>query len=220
VVVRSAPPRPPLSSDARALWRRWTVVTAGGELVGFLIPALTAVLAGEVLNGAARLPLMVLAGAGEGAVLGTAQCRVLRLVLPEFSTRDWTARTAAAAALAWAFGMLPSSIGGVADLTPIVQVLLLAPAGVVLLASIGTAQWTVLRRHVPGASAWIGWTALGWLAGLAVFFTVATPLWRPGQPAALVVAVGVLAALVMAATMAAVTGWGLVRLLHRPAGPR
>jgi Ca2+-transporting ATPase len=84
---------------------------------------------------------------------------------------------------------------------------------VVLLLSIGVAQWTVLQRLVPRAGRWIGWTALGRLAGLAVFTAVATPLWLPGQAPWPTAVIGVGAGASMAATMAAVTGEGLVRLV-------
>jgi Ca2+-transporting ATPase len=162
---------------------------------------------------------MVLAGAGEGAVLGLAQGSVVRRQLPGLSSRDWTARTSAAAAVAWALGMAPSSLGDtVQRWSPAVQVIVMAPAAVALLLAIGAAQWTVLRRHVAGAAAWIGWTALGWLAGLGLFLAVATPLWRPGQGVALVAGIGVLAGFLMAVTMAAVTGWGLLRLLRPRSG--
>lgn len=55
---------------------------------------------------------------------------------------------------------------------------------------------------------------VAWLVGLAVFFAVASPLWRAGQSMALVVAIGVLAGVLMAVGMAAVTG-GLMRMLLR-----
>jgi Ca2+-transporting ATPase len=202
------------------LWRRWVVASTSGELAGFLLPAVVAAGAGGALVGLPGLGLMVLAGAGEGAVLGWAQGRVLERVLPGLDTRDWTVRTAVAAALAWALGMAPSSLGDAfAGLPPGLRIAVAAPAGVVLLLSIGVAQWTVLRRHVPGAARWIGWTAAGWLAGLAVFLAVATPLWQPGQDVVLVAAVGVLAGSLMAVTMAALTGWGLARLLRRAPAP-
>ena len=110
--------------------------------------------------------------------------------------------------------MAPSSSGDlVAGLPAAAQIAVIAPAGVVLLLTIGTAQWTVLRRHVPRAGAWIGWTALGWVAGLGVFLAVATPLWHPDQSPLTVACIGALAGLAMAVAMATVTGWGLVRLL-------
>jgi hypothetical protein len=71
----------------------------------------------------------------------------------------------------------------------------------------------VLRRHITGAGAWIPATAAAWLAGLAVFCATAMPLWRPGQSPVLIAGIGALAGLLMAATVAAVTGGALVRLV-------
>ncbi|MEU7835050.1 MULTISPECIES: hypothetical protein [unclassified Nonomuraea] len=42
-----------------------------------------------------------------------------------------------------------------------------------------------------------------------------TPLWQPGQPGWLIAVIGVLGGAVMAATVAALTGAALVRLLRR-----
>jgi hypothetical protein len=158
---------------------------------------------------------MVLAGAGEGTVLGWSQTRVLRPLLPGLSSTAWTARTAAAAALAWLLGMAPSTFGAVLDdWSPGVRVAVGVPAAALVLLSIGVAQWTVLRRVLPGSARWIGWTAVGWLGGLAVFLGVAPPLWHSGQGVVQVALVGALTGVGMAATRAAVTGWGLVRLLR------
>ena len=91
-----------------------------------------------------------------------------------------------------------------------------AAAGAILLASIGTAQWLVLRRHRPHSAWWIATTAAAWLLGLAAFLAIATPLWRPGQSIALIILIGVLAGLVMATTAAAVTGLAMLRLCRQP----
>jgi LPS O-antigen subunit length determinant protein (WzzB/FepE family) len=42
---------------------------------------------------------------------------------------------------------------------------------------------------------------------------VSTPLWQPGQSAALVVAIGLLGGLLVAATVAALTDLALLRLV-------
>ncbi len=197
------------------VWRRWVVATTLGELLGFLIPVAAVAAGADQAPGPVPLLLMVLAGAGEGTVLGWAQSRVLRPLLPGLSMTAWTARTAAAAALAWLVGMAPSTLGaGFDDWSPGVRLAVGVPAAVLVLLSIGVAQWTVLRRVLPGSARWIGWTAAGWLAGLAVFVGVAPPLWHAGQGVVQVALVGALAGVGMAATMAAVTGWGLVRLLR------
>jgi hypothetical protein len=91
-----------------------------------------------------------------------------------------------------------------------------ASAGVILLASIGTTQWLVLRRHRPHSAWWIATTAGAWLLGLAAFLAIATPLWQPGQSIVLIILIGVLAGLVMATTVAAVTGWAMLRLAAKP----
>lgn len=205
----------------RPVWRRWVVATTLGELLGFLIPVAVVAARADQTPGPLPLLLMVLAGAGEGAVPGWAQSRVLRPLLPGLSTTAWTARTAAAAALAWLVGMGPSTLGAVLDnWSAGVRVAVGIPAAALVLLSIGVAQWTVLRRLLPGSARWIGWTAAGWLAGLAVFLGVASPLWHAGQGVLQVALVGVLAGVGMAFTMAAVTGWGLVRLLRGAPSPR
>ena len=86
----------------------------------------------------------------------------------------------------------------------------------VLLVSIGLAQWFELRRHVPRAWRWIAGSAAAWAVGLGVFMAVATPLWQPGQDLWLTAAIGIGAAVLMAVAMAAVTGLVLVRLLPKP----
>jgi hypothetical protein len=90
-------------------------------------------------------------------------------------------------------------------------------AAALLLGSLGTAQWFELRRHVSRAWRWIAGSAAAWAAALAVFMLVAPPLWQPGQPAWLIAAIGVAAAVLMALAMALVTGLVLVRLVPVPA---
>ena len=199
------------------LWRMWVAWVTAGETVGFLVPALVGALTAGY-PAATYLPSLLLAGAVEGAFLGVAQAHVLRRVLPSLSARAWVAATSAAAVIAWLIGMTPVVAAGVLGELPrpvvVVAAILL---GSLLLLSIGTAQWTVLRNHVVGAGRWIAVTAVAWVLGLAAFMLIATPLWHEGQPFALTAAIGVLAGLVMAGTVAAVTGLGLVRLLR--AGP-
>jgi hypothetical protein len=206
-------------ADRRWLWHRWLTATFLGETLGFLLPVIVVVLAIDGWDAGPQLVVLLIAGAGEGAALGAAQSLVLRRVLPGFPSAAWTFRTALAASLAWAIGLAPSELAGTwQDWPALVLVTVAIPAGLVLLASIGVAQWSVLRRLLPGTARWIGWTALAWLAGLGTFLTVATPLWQPGQPLWLTVLIGAVAGSLMALAMAAVTGWGLVRMIF-PAPP-
>lgn len=189
------------------IWRSWFVWVTVGEFAGFFAPALAGALSSSRL-------LLVATGVVEGAVLGAAQCIVLRRTIPGLRAGEWIAVTALAAGFAWAVALLTVRYGEpLGTLPPAVLFPVAAVAGMGVLLAIGIGQWCVLRRHVDGASRWVWATAMAWCAGLVVFTLVTTPLWRPGQSAVIVGLVGALGGLVMAATMAAITGSALVRLL-------
>jgi len=196
-----------------ALFRRWVATVTAGELLGFGVPAS----AGALLvtsTGLPPLPVLVVAGAAEGAILGWAQTRVLRQVLVGLSSTRWVALTVVATAAAWLLGMLPSTLRDVWSAWPPLAAAAAGTALVaVLLGSLGVAQWFELRRHLPRAHRWVTGNAVAWLLGLAAFFAVTSPLWRPGQQPSVVAAIGVLGGLVMAFIMATVTGLTLVRLV-------
>jgi len=198
------------------LWRRWTVAVTLGELAGFTVPALAAVTmtradAPSWLLYSAMLP----AGAVEGACLGFAQVLVLRRYLPQVSGVAFTTATAVGASVAYALGMLPSTVGERMDDVPAVLLVLLVGAGApVLLLSIGVAQALVLRRSGLDPWWWIVATAGAWMVALAVFLTVATPLWQPGQPLAIAAGIGIVAGGLMAATAAALTGFAAAHLVR------
>jgi hypothetical protein len=97
-------------------------------------------------------------------------------------------------------------------------VLLGAVLAVLLLASIGVAQWTVLRAAVPRSASWIATTAGAWALGLLLFLAVVIPLWQPGQPVLVVAAIGLLGGLLMAVAVALVTGVAALRLVRRGGG--
>jgi hypothetical protein len=151
---------------------------------------------------------------GEGTVLGWAQSRMLRQELPELRPREWIGATAAGAAAAWATGMSPSTVGDqLQELWPPLLIGLGVLAGVVLLGSIGFAQWLVLRRHVARAGGWVAANALAWVAGLVVVFAAIGA--APGDSPILIAAFGVAGGLGMGLTVALITGLFLVRLLDR-----
>lgn len=197
-----------------ALLRRWVLWAGGGEAVGFAVPALAGAVVGAVRPGL-LLPALVVAGAGEGAVLGWAQSRVLRRV--GVDPARWTARTSAAAALAWLLGMGWFGSDLVRERAPVpVLVVGSVVVGAVVLLSIGVAQAGELRRVVGRPRPWVVANVLAWGAGLTVFGLVTTPLWQPGQAGGVVLAIGLLGGVLMAGTMALVTGAALVRLLRSP----
>ncbi len=201
------------------LLRRWTINVTVGEMAGFMIPAAVwGGLASAGLGDAAVYLPVVLAGVGEGAVLGWAQSRVLSDVLVGLVARDWIRNTALAAGFAWSLGMLPSLLQALfGDGVP--DVLLIAIGicgGVMMLVSIGWAQSLVLRRHLPRAGRWVAVNALAWLAGLP--FTFAAMALTPDDAIAreLAAAAGGLG---MAATVALLTGITLTRMLVPAADP-
>lgn len=197
----------------RGLWRRWFASVTLGELLGFAAPAVTGALVRDAAPVAAAVALLI-AGAVEGGVLGWFQAGVLRRAVPGMRSGDWIRATALGALIAWAVGAIPVAGDGLDTWAPWVAVPAAVVGGIVLLLSIGVTQWLVLRRHLPGAGLWIWASALAWLAGLAAFTAFTSPLWQPGQSTALVVAIGGLGGLLMAAVMAAITGYFLVRILR------
>jgi hypothetical protein len=194
-------------------WRSWVLTVTVAEAAGFVVPAgIGALTAGS--PPAMSVPALLAAGAVEGAVLGWGQAIVLRRVLPGFAVRRWVVLTSVAAVLAYALGLAPSVFARFwAGWPPGLLVPVAALLGLVLLNSIGMAQWTVLRRLVPGAWRWIVVTAVAWLGGLVVFLGISAPLWHPGQALAATLGVGLLAGLSMAVTMAAITGLAVRRLV-------
>jgi deazaflavin-dependent oxidoreductase (nitroreductase family) len=207
---------PPEARAVRGVYRRWVIATALGELVAFSIPTavwgLTAV--AGLSDRAAYLPV-VLAGAGEGAVLGYAQSRVLRGALPALDPRAWIRVTAAGGALGWGVGLMPSAFHStLAGFPAGVLVVLGAIGAAALLGSIGAAQATVLRRHVDRAGRWIIANSLAWLAGLPVVFAAFAV--AADAPAGARAAFAVAGGLGMGITVAVVTGGALVQLLRSP----
>ncbi|BEK88068.1 hypothetical protein [Nocardia seriolae] len=197
-------------SDLRELW--FTRVTVGAFL-GFLAPAIGGALTAHA-GTATLVAVMIVAGAIEGSVLGLFQARVLRTVLSRLRIRDWVIATAAGAVLAWSIGVLPMAFGdGFGDWPVWVRVPVIVVGSVVLVFSLGGAQWVVLRHFTDRAPLWILANAAAWGAGLTAFTLVSTPLWQPGQAPWLVAAIGALAGGVMAAVMAWVTGVFLSRIL-------
>ncbi|WP_107770991.1 hypothetical protein [Nocardioides sediminis] len=206
-------------TTGRDTWTRWVLWTTTAEVTGFTAPAVVGVATREREGLALLLPL-VAAGLVEGSVLGAGQGHVLRDVLPGLRLRRFVVATALAAGAAYAVAMLPAAWPDtVSSLPAPLLVLLAAAGGVVMLASIGTGQWLVLREVLPRSASWVLTTALAWLAGLGVFLGVATPWWHVGQSALVAVLIGLVAATLMALTVAVVTGAALVRLLARDREP-
>lgn len=205
-------PTPALPS-AHDLRHRWFARVTAGELLGFLGPALAGALTAQT-SAAVLATVMLAAGAVEGAVLGYFQAGVLRTLLSGFRIGTWTAATSAGAVVAWSVGVLPMLYGEqFTDWPTAVQIPVAVTASLILIFSIGVAQWTVLRHFTDRAALWILATAVAWIGGFLAFLLVAPPLWQPGQSPILVAAIGALGGAAMAAVMAWITGAFLPRVL-------
>lgn len=184
-------------------WRRWMFSVTAGEAAGFAIPAATGgLLALAGAPASVVYPSMILAGACEGALLGVGQSIGFgRSVVPR---PVWVLATAIGAAIAWSIGMLPSALGGV-DFSNPSAVPLAVGFGSILLLSIPTLQWVVLRRAGYRAASWIPVNAGAWAVG--ILWTLApSPFIDEATPAPVLIGVYLLAGLLMAATVAALTG--------------
>lgn len=168
-------------------WLRWVLANALGELAGLGTVATVGFFmfqrAGEPANIAQALAFAVafiLLGAFEGVVIGLAQRHVLRTLLP--AVRGWVLATVVGAMVAWAVGMVPSTVASllqqgatttsVPSEPPLLLVLLLAAGlGAVAGPTLAAFQWLRLSRAVPGrAWLWLPANAAAWALGMPVIF--------------------------------------------------
>jgi hypothetical protein len=206
------------------LWWRWVLATTVGELLGFAAPATIAPLAAWVMTGilgtvpdSAMLVVAVLAGVVEGGVLGLAQWLVLLRYIQSMAWREWVMVTALAAGVAYILGMTPGMLADSIGISPAVLIAIWIILGVLLVCSIGFAQWLVLRRYVQKAGWWVLANAVAWPLGLAVPFIALTAI-PDASPVAVWVLVGIASGVLMGAVVGAITGIALVWLL-RPRSP-
>jgi hypothetical protein len=175
-------------------WWVWTGVNALAELFGLGATAAVVVTLAPLMDGAPLAVGLVLSmlvavagGAFEGLAVGIAQGWVLRTTLPRFRVWPWALATAVGAFIAWALGMLPSTIIGASQGAqaasaagpppelfngPMVY-LLAAAMGVVLGPVLAVPQWFVLRRFLPRAGWWIPANCLAWALGMPLVFLAA-----------------------------------------------
>lgn len=174
-------------STAHTFYRRWIVANGSSEAFGlgttFLIgraiaPWLASRGSADALLGA--VTAVALGTLLEGVVVGAAQERVLRGMLPDLRPRAWTIATALGAGVAWLIGMVPSTVlslfapsEGVTPPTEppaVVQYPLAVVLGLVAGPILGSAQSIVLRRHTTRAGPWLWANAAAWGAGMPVIF--------------------------------------------------
>lgn len=180
------------------LWLGWTLATAGGMLVGFLL----AIPLVNVLDlGFARLIVPILAG----ILIGYAQWIVLRQYITRSS--DWFLADGTAWAVGYALGLLLIQNLSSTFLGGIVAYLLF---GVI----VALVQWPVLRREIPSTFTWIVVSALGWAAGLWASQLALNLFFHDPviEPAVSTIVIAVTSGLVAGA----ITGVALVWIVRQP----
>ncbi len=193
------------------LFKQCFLTVTLGEFIGFIIPSVFG-----VATAYANVPqlvqtfVLVLAGMGEGAVLGYAQSRIISRIIPRIKQGEWIRATVTGAGIAWLMGMTPITLYDYRDLLPlsiliVIGVILLA----VLLLSMGYLQYLILRKHIAKASRWIWINILGWVVGLVVLFLF---MGMAPEGFGSTLLFSILGGLGMAASMAAVTGLFIVRM--------
>lgn len=190
----NAPRHPPFSIG------RWIVAVTSGEALGFaFVAAVALTVVGSALEDPWRYLVLVGAGAVEGATLGAAQLAGMGARRPDPS--KWIGATALGAALAWAIGLLPSTLG-LPLAMPLGMVLVVAGA-TALLASIPVLQWLVIRRRTH-SKRWIPVNMGAW--AIAILWTFApSPIVDESTEIAVLLGIYTAAGLLMAATVAALT---------------
>lgn len=148
-----------------------------------------------------------LAGMLEGAVLGAAQAGVIRRALP--AVRGWTAATAAGAGAAWFAGMAGSSLVQAVGPWGLVVAL---PAWILGLCSLGGLQHRQLFRAGIEGSRWFAVTTFAWCVGVVIPVIALSVLPEGWSPLAHV-GVAIAAAAAMGATVGAITGGRLARIV-------
>ncbi len=149
-------------------WLWWVLASIVGLAVG---NAVSVAVSGAVEETVGLAVSLAVSGAVAGASIGTAQWLVLRRQVSQTvwwvlaSTVGLAVGNAVALAVFEAVGLTGGShfSGGA-----VAFVLFGAVAG----ASVGIAQWLVLRRHIPGAGWWVLASTVGLPVGFAVGFAV------------------------------------------------
>ena len=180
------------------LWLGWTLATAGGMLLGFL---LTIPLVNLLDLGIAQIAVPVLAG----TVIGFAQWIVLRRYLTAGST--WELGDG----ITWAAGY----VLGLLLVLSLPSTMFIATLGYLLFGVIvAIVQWPVLRREIPNVFVWILANALGWAAGFWTSQAV-LPLFMTDpliEPAVSTTVIAVTSGLVAGA----ITALALIWIVRKP----
>ncbi len=200
--------------EGTSLWRRWFAAVTLGGFLGVLLPLTIGVMTADATRAVAAISVASGAAIG-GGILGWFQAGVLRSLLPQLRASRWMAVTAAGLTNAAAAVVLSFVYGEQISHWPtVVQMPFAVTAGIILIFSLGVAQWIVLRQFTDRAGLWIWANVVAWIAGLTAFALVVVPLWQLGQSPGWTLATGALGGLTMMVIAAAITGVYLSSVLN------
>ena len=180
------------------LWLGWTLATAGGMLVGFL---LTIPVVDLFDLGFARIIVPILAG----LLIGFSQWIVLRRFMT--TSADWVLAGGTGWAVGYALGLLVIQNLSGTFFGALAAYLLF---GVI----VALVHWPILSREIPSVLVWVALNVLGWAAGLwvsqiflALIFN--DPVIAPALSTSVI-------ALSTGLVAGAITGLGLVWIARQP----
>lgn len=145
---------------------RWLIGVTTAETAGYLVPSLVGILATRAgWPERDRAIAVVAGGLLEGLALGAGMAWALPVTVRRLR---FALLTSLGGGLVWAVVMSVMLVAG--SLRGAVAIVIFVLAGLVGLASIGTAQWLELRHHARNARRWIVWTAVAWCIALPMSF--------------------------------------------------
>jgi hypothetical protein len=184
--------------------RRWILFVTVGEAIGFLIPAATGALTASSALERWQLPLLILAGVGEGALLGASQALAARPFRNPPPLWGWIGATALGAAIAWYCGLSISVVAQSRDLPGAAVIGAAVVLALVGLLAMPTLQYLTIRRRMPRAALWIPVNVGAWAVGIG-WTIVPSPFIDETTPLQGLIVAYALAGLLMATTVAAIT---------------
>jgi len=213
-----------------ALWRKWTIHCALGELLGIGCAGGIAFFVSSITQDTLDLKIKILvllammfAGFLEGAILGFFQWKVLVKKFETIPRREWMYYTILVGILGWFLGMLPSLFFMPSDTIEIekssamsfddsiIFLALSCGTGLVLGSIFGLFQWLSLRKYSEKAYKWIIANALGWGLGLGWIYIFAS-IPAENSSLQLVIFVGICGGILAGISVGAVTGFILIKL--------
>lgn len=198
----------------------WVALVTIGGLLGLGLPI-------GALVGSTRLdlpawivyPLIALAGALQGLLLGITQALALHRTVMAVPRAGWALITMAGALVAWSLGLLPATLHALAaplDLASRTVVAATVAGAVLLVLVVPIAQWLLLRRVLAGAWWWVLVETVGIIVAIGAVWGVSQAV-DTGRPLMDIAPTLGLGAGAVALAFALITGLGLLMMAPQAA---